>query len=142
MSSRFSAAVKARLRATASDCCGYCLSPQALIWDELEIEHIVPTVRGGTDDESNLWLACAGCNSFKQARTDAIDPAFNELAPLFNPRAQRWHEHFHWAEGGVRIEGLTATGRATVAALRLNDPRRVQLRKIWLSIGWSPPAAS
>jgi hypothetical protein len=141
VSSRFSAAVKARIRAAAGDLCGYCLSPQALIWDELEIEHIIPVGRGGTDDESNLWLACAGCNSFKQARTEAVDSDTQQLAPLFNPRMQRWHEHFRWLERGARIDGITATGRATVSALRLNDSRRVQLRKIWISIGWNPPGA-
>jgi hypothetical protein len=141
VSSRFPAAVQARIRAAAQDRCGYCLSPQALIWDDLEIEHIVPKGRGGTDDESNLWLACAGCNSFKQARVEAVDPATEQPAPLFHPRTQQWIEHFRWLDGGERIEGITATGRATVAALRLNDPRRVQLRTIWISLGWNPLAA-
>ena len=31
----------------------------------LEIEHIIPLAKGGTDDESNLWLACPICNGHK-----------------------------------------------------------------------------
>jgi len=31
----------------------------------LEIDHMIPKARGGTDEEANLWLACRMCNSFK-----------------------------------------------------------------------------
>jgi hypothetical protein len=24
----------------------------------LEVEHVIPVARGGTDEESNLWLSC------------------------------------------------------------------------------------
>src|SRR5262249_54784110 len=55
------AEVRARVRAQAGDRCGYCLSPQWLVYCALEIEHIVPTAHGGTDEEENLWLACRMC---------------------------------------------------------------------------------
>lgn len=35
----------------------------------LEIEHIVPRIRGGSDRVSNLALACRSCNDEKSART-------------------------------------------------------------------------
>ena len=53
---------------------------------------------------------------------------------------QRWTEHFAWIDGGVRIQGLTPTGRATVAALRLNNPYIVPARRLWVVAGWHPPA--
>ena len=37
---------------------------------------------------------------------------------LFNPRQQKWHDHF--AVNGARIVGLTPTGRVTIALLQLN----------------------
>ncbi|WP_226889774.1 HNH endonuclease [Nostoc sp. MG11] len=46
------------VRAAAQNCCGYCLSPQRLVMARLEIEHIIPISKGGSNDESNLWLAC------------------------------------------------------------------------------------
>ncbi len=48
-------------------------------------------------------------------------------------------EHFGWAEGGLLIIGQTATGRATVAALRMNDPEHVNGRRIWIRAGYHPP---
>jgi hypothetical protein len=40
----------------------------------LEIEHIIPLAKGGTDDETNLWLACPICNGHKSDKTEAADP--------------------------------------------------------------------
>ena len=40
-----------------------------------------------------------------------------------------------WTE----IIGLTATGRATIAALRLNNPEIVAARSLWVQAGWHPP---
>jgi hypothetical protein len=45
---------------------------------------------------------------------------------LFNPRHERWNEHF--AFHGTHIMGITPTGRATVHVLAMNDPRRLELR--------------
>ena len=45
------------------------------------------------------------------------DPIDSEIAPLFNPRLQRWRDHFCWSADTRLILGLTPTGRATVVAL-------------------------
>jgi 5-methylcytosine-specific restriction endonuclease McrA len=49
--------LRRRVRAQAGDRCGYCLSPQSLVYGTLEVEHIFLSARGGSDDEPNLWLA-------------------------------------------------------------------------------------
>jgi len=49
------------------------------------------------------------------------------LSALFHPRIDSWPEHFRIQDG--RIEGVSQVGRATVAVLELNDPRRVELRQ-------------
>lgn len=54
--------------------CGYCLGEQRYIFAPLEIDHILPTAEGGTDDEENLWLVCRLCNSYKGKQTHEIDP--------------------------------------------------------------------
>lgn len=129
-----------RVRESAGHRCGYCLNPQHLVMARLEIEHIIPLARGGTDDETNLWLACPRCNAHKSDKTGAVDPETGRITPLFNPRTQAWPEHFAWANGGLQIVGITAVGRATVAALHLDDdPIALIVRGHWIMAGWHPP---
>jgi hypothetical protein len=129
-----------RVRVTARDRCGYCLSPQRLVMARLEIEHLVPRSKGGGDDEENLWLSCPICNKYKGNLTEAIDPRTGLLFPLFNPRKQSWFEHFRWSADGLRIIGLTPEGRATVAALHLSDDADALIvRSFWAQAGWHPP---
>jgi hypothetical protein len=133
-------AIVRRVRAAAHNRCGYCLSPQYLILARLEIEHIVPRSRDGSNEESNLWLSCPLCNRHKANRTSATDPATGQVVALFHPRLQRWSEHFRWSEDGLRIVGLTPTGRATVVALHLaDDPDALTVRSYWIQGGWHPP---
>jgi 5-methylcytosine-specific restriction endonuclease McrA len=106
----------------------------------MEIEHLVPEVMGGPTIEDNLWLACSPCNGFKGVRISARDPQTDEVVALFNPRHQRWSEHFAWKNEGELIIGLTKVGRATVVALQLNRELLVEARKIWIATGQHPPA--
>jgi 5-methylcytosine-specific restriction endonuclease McrA len=39
------------VREAAHDRCGYCLSPQRLVMGTLEVEHLVPRAKGGSDEE-------------------------------------------------------------------------------------------
>lgn len=133
-------AIDQRVREAARHRCGYCLSPQHLVMARLEVEHIIPRARGGTDEESNLWLACPICNGHKSDKVEGIDPQTGTLVPLFNPRVQPWVDHFTWTTDGLRIVGLTATGRATVVALHLSDdPDAITVRSYWVLAGWHPP---
>jgi HNH endonuclease len=134
-----SESIKNRVRESAHNRCGYCQSLQKYVLGILEIEHIMPSAAGGSDDENNLWLSCRLCNSYKGAQTNAVDPVSNKSVQLFNPRTQKWSEHLSWSEDGVRISGLTPCGRATVIALRLNNVYAVTVRQAWVSVGWHPP---
>lgn len=106
----------------------------------MHVEHIIPLAAGGNSDEENLWLACPLCNGFKGSQIHAVDPETGEIAPLFNPRRQNWHDHFEWRADGVEIQGVTPTGRATVGALKLNNEILTQARRRWVLAGWHPPA--
>lgn len=119
--------------------CGYCLTQEIVIGRPMEFDHLVPRSLGGPTTEANLWLACSLCNDHKSNRFLLVDPETGESVGVFNPRRQRWAEHFRWSEGATRIDGTTATGRATVAALRLNRPSLVLARRLWAEAGWHPP---
>jgi hypothetical protein len=46
------------------------------------------------------------CNSHKADRQEAVDPESQVTVPLFNPRAERWDEHFEWVEAGAGSSAL------------------------------------
>jgi hypothetical protein len=48
------------------------------------------------------------------------------MTRLFNPRHDSWSAHFTWRSAA--LVGLTPIGRATVAVLAINTPRRVAAR--------------
>ncbi|WP_390843053.1 HNH endonuclease [Anatilimnocola floriformis] len=131
--------VRDRVRAAALNRCGYCHAPQVLVLGPLEIEHLLPEVRGGGDDEDNLWLACSVCNSHKATKVSAEDPSNHCEVPLFNPRHQSWNSHFQWDVDGAHLLGVTSIGRATIVVLHLNDDQSVSLRTVWVSYGAFPP---
>ncbi|MBK6768622.1 MAG: HNH endonuclease [Ardenticatenales bacterium] len=120
--------------------CGYCRCSEFLTSTALVIDHIVPVAAGGATVRQNLWRSCVHCNQYKATSMEAVDPATGAIAPLFNPRTQRWHEHFRWIDHGCIVEGLTPTGRATAAALRVNRDLAVSARRMWVDAGWHPPA--
>lgn len=106
----------------------------------LEIEHIVPRVKGGSNSEENLWLACRLCNNAKGIKTRGTDPLTKRQVHLFNPRNQEWHRNFYWSGDGTRVIGRTICGRATVEALNLNNEIALVVRQNWVKAGWHPPA--
>jgi 5-methylcytosine-specific restriction endonuclease McrA len=122
------AASRAAVRTRAENRCEYCQRRQStspLV--PLQIEHVIPRKNRGSDDADNLALACAECNLHKGSDLTGIDPDSGQVTPLFNPRRDRWEQHFEW--DGLRIVGLSAVGRTTVELLQLNAPARLRVRK-------------
>lgn len=130
---------RGNVRQRAKNRCEYCLCLQDFVFAVFQIDHIWPVALGGSDDEDNLCLACEMCNQNKWARVDGIDPLSGNRVPLFNPRQDKWSDHFIWSEDGSEIAGLTETGRATVVVLRMNNNLAVTVRKNWCKVGWHPP---
>jgi HNH endonuclease len=122
--------------------CRYCLIAEANSGIRLTHDHITPRSKGGETSFENVCLACSSCNEHKADATHAVDPLTGETVPLFNPRSQRWSDHFVWSTDTIRVEGSTPIGRATVIALRLNHPIIVTARERWSRVGWHPPAES
>jgi 5-methylcytosine-specific restriction endonuclease McrA len=121
------AAARERVRQRAGNRCEYCrLSQSGTPYAAFHVEHIIARQHGGSDDEDNLAWACRRCNFHKGPNLAGIDPATDEIVPLFHPRRDAWDEHF--ALRGGLVVGLTPVGRTTVRLLRMNLPARLDLR--------------
>ena len=130
------AAPREIVRRRAGDCCEYCRLRQEQTGLTHHVEHIVARQHHGSDDPDNLALACNRCIAHKGPNLTGIDPSSGGIVPLFHPRRDAWTDHF--AFQGPRIVGLTATGRATVYVLAMNDERRVERRAVLLARGELP----
>ena len=92
----------------AGNCCEYCKYPGHYAPQNLSLDHITPRFSSGETSSDNLALSCQGCNSHKAARMEAKDPVTGIVVPLFNPRWQRWRDHFAWESDHLSVVGLTA----------------------------------
>ncbi len=137
--SQVSLELRRRVRLRARNLCEYCHTLMDFTGHEFTVDHIQPESKGGASDFANLCFCCFWCNNFKQARLQARDPRSARFVMLFNPRDDQWDEHFRWSSTFTRIIGRTPSGRATVAALRLNRPNLVSARRIWVKHGLHPP---
>jgi len=139
VSQRIPAALRRQVLANAGGRCAYCLSAETLLGVTFEVDHIVPQAAEGETTIDNLCLSCPTCNRCKAARQSASDPLSGEVTQLYHPHLQLWRDHFAWNDGGAILVGLTPTGRATIALLRMNRPVLVQMRRYWIALGLHPP---
>ena len=121
----------------AGDRCEYCGLAQDGQEATFHIDHIVPTAVRGSTTPDNLALACVSCSLRKEARRSGRDPQTGRTVSLFNPRRQKWANHFKW--DGFTVVGLTPTGRTTVASLRLNRSSILAIRAEESVRGRHPP---
>ena len=133
------------VRQRAKYLCEYCHSPEFLSKSLLTIEHLLPQSLGGSDVAENLALACRRCNERRYNFVLGIDPETQEEITLFNPRQQQWAEHFIWTADGIKILGISPTGRATCNRLDFNDEFHndgfiQKSRRFWVQGGWHPPS--
>jgi len=118
--------------------CEYCrLHEGDLPYYPFHLEHVIAKKHGGSDGPSNRAWACQHCNLFKGSDLSGRDPASGRVVRLFNPRRQNWSRHFEWR--GPVVAGITSTGRATIAVLRLNAAYRVERREFLIAAGAFPP---
>jgi 5-methylcytosine-specific restriction endonuclease McrA len=127
--------LQALVRRRAGEICEYCRLPQSSQEAAYHIDHIQPLARGGATTAANLALACVTCSLRKAARTTARDPHSKQHVALFHPRRDRWSDHFRWTRSW-RLVGLTPVGRATIAALGMNRPAIVAIRRTLAMLDW------
>lgn len=130
------------VRERARNRCEYCRHPAHFSSAPYACEHVIPRVLGAGNTLAELAWACPACNGHKSDKTHAYDPKTKRLVSLFNPRRQKWSEHFAWSADWRLVIGRTATGRATVEALQLNREELRNLRGALIPLGAHPPRSN
>ena len=82
--------LRAQVAARARGRCEYCHLPEGCSVLPFEVEHIIAQKHGGQTVLGNLAYACRYCNAYKGTNIAGIDPARNEVVPLFHPRRDAW----------------------------------------------------
>jgi len=119
----------------AGDRCEYCQFPADVALLPFQIDHIIAEKHGGATVAGNLALSCERCNSHKGPNIAGY--LQGKHVPLFNPRTDRWSEHFEW--NGPYLVGKTNVGKVTIDVLGINLPYRVALRAALIEEGILPP---
>jgi hypothetical protein len=120
------AALRRLIEERAGGRCEYCLLPGSVAFFPHEVDHVVAEKHGGATVAENLALTCWRCKRHKGSDLGSFDPQSGAFAFLFNPRTQRWEEHFV-LEAGV-LRGLSPEGRTTAQLLQCNAGERVAER--------------
>lgn len=128
MASDISERARADVAWRAAHRCEYCLIHENDAGFPHQVDHVVSRKHGGTSSFNNLAYACILCNRYKGSDVASINPKTGESVRLFNPRKDRWTDHFHLDAGF--IEPLTAAGSVTVRLLRLNATERLAERRL------------
>ncbi|MEH2410400.1 HNH endonuclease [Nostoc sp.] len=106
--------------------CEYCQLPAGVAFFPHEIDHVIAQKHGGATDADNLALTCWRCNRHKGTDLGSFDPETGAFSFLFNPRTQKWAEHFTFLE--LNLVGLTPSGRTTIRLLQINSDERLAER--------------
>jgi len=136
---KISDAIQQQVRKRALELCEYCHASETWQYVLFTVDHVIPLSKNGQDTIDNLALACFHCNRKKSNNTTAIDPETGNEVELFNPRKNKWSEHFIWSKDGLKIIGITPTGKATIAKLDLNRDRIINIRAADKTINRHPP---
>jgi hypothetical protein len=122
--------------ARAEGLCEYCLMAARDMFLGRECDHIISEKHGGPTELENLAFACVFCNRGKGSDLGSIDWETGQLVRFFNPRVDRWADHF--VLSGNKIESLTKIGAVTTQILNFNSPERLLERKVLRSLNRYP----
>jgi hypothetical protein len=111
----------------AEELCEYCLIGEEDTFYGCEVDHIISEKHGGATQEDNLAYACVFCNQAKGSDVGSIHWDSGEFVRFFNPRTDRWADHFVLV--GSRIEEATRIGAVTARILAFNSNERLLERQ-------------
>ena len=140
MSEYYSKEIKKIIRDRAKGRCEYCQWFDDYAPSPYNIEHIIPSSKGGTHSLDNLAFSCRGCNGHKSNKIKVKHQLTGENLNLYNPRIQVWSEHFKWGDDKTKIIGLTPVGEVTIDALKMNRDKLTKLREVFILLGMHPPS--
>ena len=136
MTSYVSTELRQLVESRASRLCEYCLIHQDDTYLGCQVDHVIAEKHGGPTTAENLGFACTFCNRSKGTDIGSIAPSTGEFTRFFNPRTDRWADHF--ALNGVVIESRTPIGETTASILGFNQPDRLLEREAIHKIGRYP----
>ncbi len=138
MTSYVSADIRRIVTERANDTCEYCLIHSSDTHVGLQVDHVISEKHGGKTQLDNLALACAFCNRFKGSDVGSISKETKEFVRFFNPRVDKWQDHFEI--DSYRVVGRTLVGEVTLFILKLNEPDRIIERQLlqMAGRGWPP----
>jgi hypothetical protein len=135
MSSYVSAGLRREVATRADGVCEYCLIHERDTYLGCHVDHVVSEKHGGATGSGNLAYACTCCNRAKGSDVGSI-AASGAFTRFFNPRADRWRDHFELR--GVIIEPQTPIGEVTAKVLGFNELERVMERRLLQRLGRYP----
>lgn len=136
MSSYIGAELRRSVAARARRLCEYCLIHEDDTFFGCEVDHIISEKHGGPTEAENLAFACFNCNRQKGSDVGSISKLSGAFVRFFNPRTDRWADHF--ALDDVMIRPLTEIGEVTARILDLNGSDRILERHALQAIGRFP----
>ncbi|HBI45927.1 MAG TPA: HNH endonuclease [Planctomycetales bacterium] len=134
------AELRRRVATRADALCEYCLIAEEDTFYGCEVDHIISEKHGGPTQADNLGHACVFCNQAKGSDVGSIHWESGQFVRFFNPRTDRWADHFVLA--GSRVEGVTAIGAVTARILGFNSGERIQERQTLQRMNRYPSAAA
>jgi len=140
MSSYVSAALRRLVAERADFLCEYCLIHEDDAVFGCEVDHIISEKHGGETDADNLAYACAFCNRAKGSDIGSMVQRTGAFVRLFNPRTDRWAEHF--ALDDVTIVALSDIGEVTARILDFNNSDRLLERRALRAVDRYPSPAA
>jgi len=115
--------------------CEYCL-----IFEEdsggCQFDHVISVKYGGETTAENLAYACLYCNLNKGTDLGSIIWRTGDLVRFFNPRREKWSEHF--CLEGAMIQRLTDIGEVTARILQFNSSDRLLERQLLIEVNRYP----
>ena len=138
MTSYISAELRRLVFERAGHLCEYCLIHERDMYLGCQVDHVIAEKHGGLTIAENLCLACVYCNRGKGSDLGSTLTPTGELqlTRFFNPRADRWGQHF--ALVGIEIAPRTPIGAVTAKILGFNHHLRMQERELLQHIGHYP----
>ena len=137
-----SAALRRQVIARADNLCEYCLMHVNTTFLGCEVDHIVSEKHGGPTTADNLAYACFLCNRCKGSDVGSFEPGTMTLTRFFNPRADRWADHFALEVDDFTILTLTPIGEATARIFEFNTEVRLLERQALQQAGRYPMSAA
>jgi hypothetical protein len=138
MTDYVSVALRRLVATRALGLCEYCLIHEDDTFFGCQIEHVIARKHGGATAPENLAYACLYCNAHKGSDIASIAPGSSKVTRLYNPRTDRWSDHFRLHPHDLTMHAKTDVGAVPLQLLQLNHSDRLVERESLREIGGYP----